>query len=284
MQFREFGSTGVRLPLIGQGTWMMGESPARARSDLEALSLGIDLGMTHIDTAEMYGDGKAEALVAQAIAGKRDRVFLVSKVLPSNASKAGTMAACERSLRRLRTDYLDLYLLHWWSDRYPIAETISGLERLVAEGKSRFIGVSNLDAGHLEEARRASAETPLVCNQLCYHLRARGIEHDLIPYCADVGMAVVGYSPFGSGDFPRRGRRDWAVLETVSRRHGRTPHQVALNFLTRLAGLFTIPKAATAEHVRENAGAVGWQLTEEDIREINSVFRPPTSKLPLAMI
>lgn len=290
---REFGPTGIRIPIIGQGTWMVGEDRARANAEIRALRSGVELGLTHIDTAEMYGNGLAEQLVAEAIAGMRDQVFLVSKVLPSNASYSGTIRACEQSLRRLRTDRLDLYLLHWWSDRQPIAETMRALRKLAADGKTRFIGVSNLDVEQLELARRTglgasdgttSDGTPVVCDQVCYHLGARGIEYDLIPRCAAAGMAVVGYSPFGSGDFPRPGSRKWKVLESVGRRHGRTPHQVALNFLTRLPGVFAIPKAASEEHVRENAGAAGWDLTPEDLGEIDRVFAPPTAKLPLAMI
>jgi len=283
MILKGFGASGLQLPVIGQGTWRMGESARGAGEEIRALRLGIDLGMTHIDTAEMYGSGSTEELVGRATAGIRHKVFLTSKVLPSNASRAGVVRACERSLKRLGTDYLDLYLLHWWG-RHPIGETMGALEELVAAGKVRMIGVSNLDAAELEQARRALTRERIVCNQVCYHLNARGIEWGLVRDCALQGIAVVGYSPFGSGDFPAAGSRPWRALESIARRHGRTPRQVALNFLTRGAGLFSIPKAATPEHVRENAASVGWELTPEDVALIDEFFPPPSAETPLAMI
>jgi diketogulonate reductase-like aldo/keto reductase len=284
MRQREFGSTGTRLSVIGQGTWMMGEKPARAKDEIRVLRLGIDLGLTHVDTAEMYGGGKTEELLAKAIAGRRAEVFLVSKVLPSNASYAGTIRACEQSLRRLGTDHLDLYLLHWWSDRHPISQTMAALERLVEEGKTRFIGVSNLDVDQLEEARLACAGSSIACDQVCYHLQVRGIEYDLIPHCAENRIAVVGYSPFGSGDFPKQGGKEREALERIGDRHGRTPYQVALNFLTRCDGVFAIPKSASEHHVRENAAAADFELSAEDLMEIDRAFHPPAAKCPLAMI
>ena len=205
--------------------------------------------MTHIDTAEMYG---TEEFVGEAIAGRREEVFLVSKVLPSNASYEGTLRACARSLRRLGTDYLDLYLLHW-AGAHPIRETMRAMEKLVADGMTRFIGVSNLDLTELREAENALKKERLAANQVLYHLGDRGIERRLVPYCRERGIAVVGYSPFGHRSFPSPGSRGGRVLAEVAARTGHTPRQVVLNFLTR-DGVFTIPKSGNPEHVRENAG------------------------------
>ncbi len=284
MVFREFGKTGVKVPVIGQGTWNMGEAKARAEEEIRSLRLGIDVGMTHIDTAEMYGSGRSEDLVGRAISGIRHKVFLTSKVLPSNASYTGTLRACERSLKRLGTDYLDLYLLHWWSESHPIEETMRAMEEIVRAGKVRFIGVSNLEIHEMRRADDALANQEIACNQICYHLQARGSEFSLVPYCASRGIAVVGYSPFGSGKFPSEGCREWRALAEIGRRHGRTPRQVALNFLTRREGLFSIPKAANVDHVRENADAVGWNLSKEDLCTIDDAFPTPTSDSPLEMI
>lgn len=281
---RRFGWTGVQVPVIGQGTWMTeaggeGRSGGSRKSDgggrraIEALQLGMDLGMTHIDTAEMYGNGRVEEMVAQAIAGRRDEVFLVSKVLPSNASYEGTLKACRRSLDRLKTDRLDLYLLHW-PGSHPIGETMRAMEKLVTDGMTRFIGVSNFDLEQLQEAEAALSRERIACNQVLYHLGYRAIERRLQPYCAERGIALVGYSPFGHGNFPSGSR----VLAEVGRRHGdRTPRQVALNFLTRHPALFTIPKASRPEHVRENSGgaAEGWSLERQDLEAIERAFPLP---------
>ncbi len=284
MLTRELDRTGVRIPIIGQGTWRMGERAAREREEIEALRLGLDLGLTHIDTAEIYGNGRTEELVGKAIAGRRHEVFLVSKVWPEHASYKGTIRACEQSLRRLRTDYLDLYLVHWWSDRYPIEETMRAMEDLVAAGKIRFIGVSNFTVEQMERAQRALARERIVCNQVCYHVKARQIEYRLLPYCEQHGIAVVGYSPFGSGDFPSPRSRGGRVLAEIGAKYGKTPHQVVLNFLTRRPSLFTIPKASRPEHVRENAEAVGWTLAPEDLAALDEVFPPPAREGPLPMI
>lgn len=283
MTRRPFGWTGVDVPVIGQGTWMMEGSREAERRAIEALRLGLDLGMTHIDTAELYGSGRVEELVAEAIAGRRDEVFLVSKVLPSNASYQGTLRACDRSLKRLRTDRLDLYLLHW-PGRHPIEETMGAMEALVAAGKVRFIGVSNFDVEEVQAAQRALTRERLACNQVLYHLRDRAIERRLLPYCAAEEIAVVGYSPFGHDDFPAPGSAGGRVLAEIAARHGRTPRQVALNFLTRHPALFTIPKASRAEHVRENAGGAGWSLADEDIAAIDRAFPAPRHEAPLGMI
>jgi diketogulonate reductase-like aldo/keto reductase len=283
MQLRDFGQSGIQVPVIGQGTWNIGESVKSADEEIQALRLGIELGMTHIDTAEMYGNGRAEELVGRAIEWHRQEIFLASKVLPSNASFAGTISACERSLTRLRTDYLDLYMLHWWSGRHPIQETMRAMDKLVREGKVRRIGVSNLEVAQLQQAQGALENQKIACNQVCYHLEARGIEVSLIPYCRRQGIAVVGYSPFGSGKFPDKGHK-LAALTRIGSRHGRTERQVALNFLIRIPGCFTIPKAANVEHVRENADATGWELSPDDLKAIDEIFPAPTEETPLEMI
>jgi len=272
----EFNGTGKQVSVIGQGTWQM------RKRGLEALRAGIELGMTHIDTAEMYTG--AEEIVAEAIRGRRKDIFLVSKVLPSNASYKGTLRACDESLKRLKTDYLDVYLLHWWSGSHPIAETMRAMEELVSAGKIRHIGVSNLDVPQLKQAQRALTREKIVCNQVLYHLRSRGIENRLLPYCEAENIAVVGYSPFGQGDFPSGLSKQGRALSIIADRHGKTPRQVALNFLTRRPELFTIPKAEHVEHVRENAGASGWQLTTEDLKLIDEVFPLPGKDEPLDMM
>jgi diketogulonate reductase-like aldo/keto reductase len=204
-------------------------------------------------------------------------VFLVSKVLPTNASHKGTLRACDTSLKRLKTDYLDVYLLHWWTGSYPISETMLAMEELVAAGKIRYIGVSNLDVSRLKQAQKALSREKIVCNQVMYHLRSRGIEHRLIGYCESQNIAVVGYSPFGQDEFPSPTSKQGKVLAAVAERHGKTPRQVALNFLTRRPSLFAIPKASTVEHVRENAGGAGWKLTSADLKQIDEAFPLPAS-------
>jgi diketogulonate reductase-like aldo/keto reductase len=231
----------------------------------------------------MYGNGRAEELVGQAIAGRRDELFLVSKVLPSNATFEGTLRACERSLQKLGTDRLDLYLLHW-EGRYPIADTMRAMERLIDDGRIRFTGVSNFDVKQVQAAQAALRHHELAANQVLYHLRERGIERKLIPYCQAQRIAVVGYSPFGHDEFPRLDSTAGKVLVEVSRRNGRTVRQVILNFVTRLPGVFTIPKSGRAEHTRENAGGMGWTLSPEDITAIDRAFPAPASDHPLAMI
>jgi diketogulonate reductase-like aldo/keto reductase len=280
---RAFGFTGVDVPVIGQGTWNMEGGRERERRAIEALRAGLDLGMTHIDTAEMYGSGRAEELVGEAIAGRRDDVFLVSKVLPSNASYDGTLRACERTLKRLGTDHLDLYLLHW-KGSHPLKETMRALEELVESGQSRFIGVSNFDVADVKAAERALSHQRLACNQVLYHLGDRGIERKLIPYCASQGIAVVAYSPFGHDDFPSPKSAGGRALAEVGERRGHTPRQIVLNFLTRHPGVFTIPKSGGVEHTRENAGAVGWELEPEDIAAIDRAFPAPDRDVPLGML
>jgi diketogulonate reductase-like aldo/keto reductase len=280
MEMHRFGVTGAMVPIIGQGTWYLEQAPRAA--GLAALRRGLDLGLTHIDTAELYGSGKAEEIVGEAIAGRRDEVFLVSKVMPQNASRAGTIAACEKSLRRLKTDRLDCYLLHW-RGRHPLAETFAAFEELKRAGKIRASGVSNFDADDLVEAATIGGAGNIACNQVLYHLGERGIEHTVIPWCEKNGVAVVGYSPFGSGNFPRASSAGGHVLARIAAAHGATPRQVALAFLTRRPTLFAIPKAADAHHVEENAAAGGLTLTLAEMAEIDAAF-PAGRPRALAMI
>jgi len=280
MERRTFGSAGAAVAVIGQGTWYMEQGPRPAA--VAALRRGLDLGMTHIDTAELYGSGAAEEIIAEAIAGRRDEVFLVSKVMPQNASRAGTLAACEKSLRRLKTDRLDCYLLHW-RGRHPLSDTIAAFEELKAGGKIRAWGVSNFDAGDLAEAEGIAGAGAIACNQVLYHLGERGIEHDVIPWCEAHGVAVVGYSPFGHSRFPGPSSAGGRVLGEIATAHRATPRQVALAFLTRRPSLFAIPKAASADHAAENAAAGDLPLTEAEIARIDRAF-PPGKRGGLAML
>ena len=283
MTQRPFGWTGALVPVIGQGTWMIEGSAEAERRAADALRAGIDLGLTHIDTAEMYGSGRAEEIAGKAIAGRRGEVFLVSKVLPSNASYEGTLRACERTLRCLGTDCLDLYLLHWESE-HPIGETMRAMQRLIDDGLIRFAGVSNFDVDQVRAAQSALRHHKLASNQVLYHLGERGIERRLIPYCREQGIAVVAYTPFGREKFPKPLSPGGRVLAEIAQRQGRTVRQVILNFLTRLDGVFTIPKAGNLEHTRENAGGAGWALAPEDIAAIDRAFPAPTRDVPLAML
>lgn len=269
MEKRRFGWTGSEVPVVGQGTWKLeGDAPLEAISALQA---GLDAGMTHVDTAEAYGGGRVESLVARAIAGRRDKIFLVSKVMPDHASRSGTVRACEASLRRLGTDHLDCYLIHW-PGPHPLEETVAAFEQLVREGKIRSWGVSNFDLDDLEEALRIAGPRRIACNQVLYHLRARDIEDRVVPWCVKHEVAVVGYSPFGSGDFPAPASRGGKALAEVARAHGATPHQVALAFLVRDPHLFAIPKSARVERVRANAAAAGLRLSPAEIARIDEAF------------
>jgi diketogulonate reductase-like aldo/keto reductase len=284
---RKVGWTNVDVSIIGQGTWMI-ENSRDSSSNLlaiKALQLGLDLGMLHIDTAEMYGNGKVEELVGQAIEGRRADIFLASKVLPSHASYEGTIRACKSSLKRLKTDFLDLYLLHWPSSQYPIAETMKAMEKLVKDNLIRFIGVSNFNLKELQEAEQALENECIACNQVLYHLGYRAIEKRILPYCTKQEIAVVGYAPFGHGDFPSPKSGKGKVLEDIAIRHGRTPRQVALNFLSLHSNVFTIPKTSHPERIRENSESVGdWNLTDNDIDEIDKVFPVPDKDSTLEMI
>jgi diketogulonate reductase-like aldo/keto reductase len=279
MKSRQFRPGGPQVSVIGQGTWYIDRGDRK--SAVAALQRGIDLGMTHIDTAEMYGD--AELVVADAIAGRRDDIFLVSKVLPSNASRRGTVTACERSLARLKTDRLDCYLLHWRGS-YPLAETIAAFEQLVSAGKIRSWGVSNFDADDLDELLAVAGEGRIACNQVLYHLKERAIEHAVIPWCKKHDTAVVAYSPFGHDDFPAPQSRAGALLQTIAGAHGASPRQVALAFLTRDPLLFAIPKAASAEHAADNAAAGELVLAADEIAALDKAFPPGTRPRSLPML
>ena len=270
MKHHPFGSTKRQVAAIGQGSWQI--EGANRRGAIAALQRGIDLGMTHIDTAEMYGSGEAEKIVAAAIEGRRGDVFIVSKVLPQHASSSGTVKACEQSLNHLRTDYLDCYLLHW-RGRYPLEETIAAFEDLKRGGKILSWGVSNFDVADLEEAAAIAGAESIACNQVLYHLRERAVEHRVLPWCEKHGVALVGYSPYGhSTAAPKPSSKDRQVLEEIGAAHRGTPRQVALNFLTRRPSLFTIPKASSIAHVEENAGAADFQLTASELQRIEEAF------------
>ena len=267
---RPFGSTGRQVAVIGQGTWLLEEqTPAVA---ITALRRGIEAGMSHIDCAEMYGSGVAEELVGEAIAGRREQVFLVSKVLPSHASRKGVIIACEASLARLNTDRLDCYLLHWRGS-HPLRETIAGFEQLKRDGKILSWGVSNFDVPDLEDVRKIAGEGHPTCNQVLYHLGERAIEHAVLPWCEVHGVGIVAYSPFGhEGGFPRPGSEGGRVLQEIADAHGATPRQVALRFLLRRSRVVAIPKASRPEHAVENAGAGDLTLSEDELTRIEAAF------------
>ena len=272
--------SGETVPALGQGTWNMGEQQSRARDEVAALRLGIDLGMTLIDTAEMYGDGGAERIVAEAAQGQRDELFIVSKVYPHNASRSGVPAACERSLKRLGTDRIDLYLLHWRGG-HALAETVDAFDRLRQAGKIRQWGVSNLDVADLQELSGVPHGGDCAANQVLYHPNSRGIEYDLLPWCAEHGMPVMAYSPLGHS--PARLLRSPALI-AVAARHGVTPAQVAIAWSLRHGNVISIPKASSAAHVRENAAAAALQLTPGDLEEIDIAHPPPRRKQPLDLL
>jgi diketogulonate reductase-like aldo/keto reductase len=279
LRLRPFGAPDCLVSAIGQGTWQM-EDDARSAA-IDALRRGVDAGMRHVDTAEMYGNGRVEDLVGEALAGRRDEVFLVSKVLPENASRRGTVLACERSLRRLRTDRLDAYLLHW-PGRHPLGETIAAFEALREAGKIRSFGVSNFDVAELEAAIRIAGEGRIACNQVLYHLGERAIEHRVLPFCEARGIALVGYSPFGSGRFPGPRSAGGRVLATIAAARGAHPRQVALAFLVRRPSLLAIPKAANAAHAAMNAAAGDLELSPAEIGDIDRAFPrgPAQAELP----
>ncbi len=267
MRSEKFGSGQPDVSVIGQGSWYIDRGD-RKRA-VAALRRGIDLGMTHIDTAEMYGD--AELVIAEAIAGRRDELFLVSKVLPSNASRRGTIAACERSLARLKTDRLDCYLLHWRGS-YPLTETVAAFEQLVGAGKIRSWGVSNFDTGDLDEMLAVAGKGKIACNQVLYHLQERAIEHAVIPWCEQLGVAVVAYSPFGHDNFPSARSKAGQVLGTIAEAHGASPRQIALAFLTRKPAVFAIPKASSEEHAADNAAAGKLSLSDSEVAALDKAF------------
>jgi diketogulonate reductase-like aldo/keto reductase len=280
LRLRPFGASERLVSAIGQGTWQM-EGDARSAATL-ALRRGLDAGLRHVDTAEMYGNGRVEEMVGEALAGRRHEVFLVSKVLPQNASRRGTVLACERSLRRLGTEHLDCYLLHW-PGRHPLEDTIAAFQELREAGKIRSFGVSNFDVPELEDAIRIAGEGRIACNQVLYHLRERGIEHGVLPFCEARGIAVVAYSPFGSGRFPGPRSPGGRVLAEIAATRGVQPHQVALAFLLRRPSLLAIPKAADPEHAVANAAAGDLELSAEEIFRIDRAFPrgPVPRELPM---
>ncbi len=270
--------SGHSMPAIGLGTWGMGENAAAAKTEVEALKLGLDLGMTLIDTAEMYGDGGAEIVVGEAIAARRDDVYLVSKVYPHNASRAGVIAACERSLKRLRTDRLDLYLLHWPGSE-PLAETVAGFEMLKARGKIAGWGVSNFDVADMAKLSKVANGANCLSNQVLYHLGERGIEWRLLPDCQQSGMMVMAYSPLGQADILSA-----PVLAQLALKHGVKPAAIALAFVLTQPGVVVIPKAARASHVRENAAAETVHLDADDLAKLATAFPAPERATRLAML
>lgn len=270
--------SGATMPKFGLGTWRMGESARRRADEVKALAHGLSLGVTLIDTAEMYGDGEAEAIVADALGNKRDGVFIVSKVLPSNASKRGTIAACERSLRNLRTDRIDLYLLHWRGSS-PFAETIEAFETLKTSGKIGGWGVSNLDLDDMQELTAAKGGAACQTNQVLYNLTRRGIEFDLLPWCRARKMPVMAYSPIEQGRMLGH-----AALAEVARRHDATPAQVGLAWLIRQDGVIVIPKATALVHVEEDVAALDLALTPEDLATLDRAFPAPKKATPLDML
>ena len=267
MRTKKFGGKGPQVSVIGQGTWYLDRGDRTGA--VVALRHGIDLGMTHIDTAEMYGD--AELVIAEAIEGRRDELYLVSKVLPGNASRRGTIIACERSLQRLKTDYLDCYLLHWRGSD-PLEDTVAAFDQLIAAGKIRSWGVSNFDVDDLDELLAVAGEGRIACNQVLYHLQERAIEHAVIPWCERHGVAVVAYSPFGHNDFPSPRSKAGEVLRAIADAHRVTPRQVALAFLTRTSSVLAIPKAARAEHAADNAAAGKLSLSAPEIEALDIAF------------
>ncbi|APR87446.1 Oxidoreductase, aldo/keto reductase family protein [Minicystis rosea] len=275
MKHRPLGFSREAVSVIGQGTWNLERGPREKA--VAALRAGLDAGMSMIDTAEMYGEGAVERIVGEAIAGRRDEVFLVTKVLPSNASRRGTIAACERSLARLGTDRIDVYLLHW-PGSHPIADTIAAFEELRQKGKIRYWGLSNFDTRELDEALAVAGPRGIVANQVLYHLEERAIEHAVLPWCERHDVALQAYSPFGSGEFPSPSSAGGRVLAAIARAHGATPHQIALSFLIRNPAVFAIPKAASREHAVENARAAEIVLSEEDVRRIEQAF--PLGRAP----
>ena len=272
--------SGRSIPVLGQGTWRMGEDGARRKAEIAALRLGLDLGMNHIDTAEMYAEGGAEEVVAEAIADRRADVFVVTKVYPHNATRRGAIEACERSLRRLKTDYIDLYLLHWRAD-VALSATFEAFESLQESGKIRDYGVSNFDVADMEESFAESGGDEIANNQVLYNLGHRGIEWDLIPWCRARRIPITAYSPIGHNADEQKKILGNRAVKAVALRHGVTPVQVVLAWLMRERDVVVIPKAVRLEHIRENRAAHDLKLTERDFKELDQAFPPPTRKIPL---
>jgi diketogulonate reductase-like aldo/keto reductase len=270
--------SGEQVTALGQGTWYLGDDPRRRAEEIAALRLGLDLGLTVVDTAEMYGDGASEELVGEAVAGRRDEVFLVDKVLPHHATRAGTVRACQDSLRRLRTDRIDLYLLHW-RGRVPLAETLAGFADLVDAGAIRYWGVSNFDRDDMEQLYGLPGGAAVATDQVLYNLTRRGPEYDLLPWCGEHRVPVMAYSPIEQGRLLAE-----PALTEVARRHGATPAQVALAWVLHRDATIAIPKAGDPEHVRENAAARDLALTGDDLEALDAAFPPPRRPQPLEML
>jgi diketogulonate reductase-like aldo/keto reductase len=269
---------GERVPAFGQGTWHMGEDRRRAAEEAASLQLGIELGFRLIDTAEMYGSGRAEEIVGEATQGVRDRLFIVSKVLPHNASRRGTIEACDKSLKRLKTDRIDLYLLHWRGS-HPFEETLAAFDKLQRDGKIRHHGVSNFDSDDMEEWTALKGGETVAANQILYNLSRRGPEFDLIPWCRQRRIAVMAYTPLGQGRLLGN-----PGLVEVAARHRASPAQIALAWLLRQDGMMVIPKATSADHVRDNYGALKLKLTDDDLATLDRAFPPPKGKTSLGML
>jgi diketogulonate reductase-like aldo/keto reductase len=269
---------GERAPAFGQGTWHMGEDRRRTAEEAASLRLGIELGFRLIDTAEMYGSGRAEEIVGEATQGVRDRLFIVSKVLPNNASRRGTIEACDKSLKRLKTDRIDLYLLHWRGS-HPFEETLAAFDKLYRDGKIRHHGVSNFDTADMEEWTALKGGEAVAANQILYNLQRRGPEFELIPWCRQRRIAIMAYTPLGQGRL--LGNRG---LVEVAARHAASPAQIALAWLLRQDGMMVIPKATSADHVRDNFGALKLKLTDDDLATLDRAFPPPKSKSSLGML
>jgi diketogulonate reductase-like aldo/keto reductase len=269
--------SGDRVPVLGLGTWRMGEHRSERAAEVAAIRLGLDLGITLIDTAEMYGNGGAEEVIAEAIAGKRDGLIIVSKVYPHNASRAGVIAACERSLKRLRTDRLDLYLLHWRGS-VPLAETVAAFEALRKDGKIRNWGVSNFDTGDMDELAALGKGGNCASNQVLYHLGSRGIEWQLLETCKKAKVMVMAYSPLGQGPLLRK-----PALKTIAGKHGVDPSAIALAWVLRQPGVIAIPKAVKPDHMRANLKALEVKLDADDLKALDVAFPPPKRPAPLDM-
>lgn len=269
--------SGREIPILGQGTWRMGEKASQKQAEINALRLGLDLGLTVIDTAEMYGDGGAEKIVAEAIAARRSEVYLVSKFYPHNASYKGLIAACDRSLSRLKTDYLDLYLLHWRGS-VPLSETLLGLQHLKQTGKILDYGVSNFDTDDLQEVESLPGGKEIVVNQVLYNLLRRGIEWDLLPWCKQRQLGIMAYSPVEQKAFVNDSK-----LKDIATQHNATPTQIALSWLLHQDNVLSIPKATNPAHVKENCAALDIQLTEQELQKLDLTFKPPVRKMSLAM-
>jgi len=273
-----FLPSGESVSALGLGTWMMGERPDRRTDEIAALNLALDLGMNVVDTAEMYGNGGAEKLIAKAVGHRRGEMFLVSKVLPQHATRAGTVAACNASLKRLNTNHLDLYLLHWRGS-VPLEDTLAGFDDLTKAGKVRHWGVSNFDVDDMEELIALPGGTNLQTNQVLYNLTRRGIEFDFMPWCRKRRIPTMAYSPIEQGRLLKNAR-----LKSIAARHGATPAQIALAWVLRQDGVIAIPKAGTPDHARENAAAVDITLTPQDLIDLDSAFPPPREKVPLELL